>query len=153
MKGDKYDDGAPDPLVVRCPQCGGTARYIGTGCVTTYQCNTCGCKFLPKDKYSISLRVCPVCGARLYYDYMNRCWYCVYCNYTFIESPTVADDKSQPPLSRKDITYGWVCPKCGRVYSPDVKECWNCNYLTTINVSGCINQSSSEDTKSENHDK
>ena len=23
--------------------------------------------------------------------------------------------------------YGWICPRCEKVYSPDVKECWRCN--------------------------
>ena len=22
---------------------------------------------------------------------------------------------------------GWICPKCGRVFSPDTFECWYCN--------------------------
>lgn len=22
---------------------------------------------------------------------------------------------------------GWVCPKCGSVYSPHASECWRCN--------------------------
>ena len=28
---------------------------------------------------------------------------------------------------------GWICPKCGRVYSPNTKECLTCNnpLLTT----------------------
>ena len=32
----------------------------------------------------------------------------------------------QPALS---VTYsaGWICPKCGRVYSPQTAECWWCN--------------------------
>lgn len=25
------------------------------------------------------------------------------------------------------IATGWICPKCGRVYSPDTSECWFCN--------------------------
>ena len=23
--------------------------------------------------------------------------------------------------------YGWICPICGRVYSPNQPECYNCN--------------------------
>ena len=23
--------------------------------------------------------------------------------------------------------FGWVCPKCNRVYSPTISECWPCN--------------------------
>lgn len=26
--------------------------------------------------------------------------------------------------------YGpWICPKCGAVYGPEVKECWRCNRI------------------------
>lgn len=25
------------------------------------------------------------------------------------------------------MNYGWICPKCGKVYSPATMECWNCN--------------------------
>lgn len=26
---------------------------------------------------------------------------------------------------------GWVCPKCGHVYSPSTPECWTCNAPST----------------------
>ena len=25
------------------------------------------------------------------------------------------------------INYGWICPKCGSVYSPMTTECYKCN--------------------------
>ena len=25
------------------------------------------------------------------------------------------------------VKTGWICPKCNRVWSPDVLECWICN--------------------------
>lgn len=25
---------------------------------------------------------------------------------------------------------GWICPRCGRVYAPDTKECTWCNTIT-----------------------
>lgn len=27
--------------------------------------------------------------------------------------------------------YGWICPKCGKVYGPNVQECYNCNKTET----------------------
>ena len=32
----------------------------------------------------------------------------------------------------QDRPRGWICPKCGNVYSPDVTYCWKCNNLWTI---------------------
>lgn len=25
------------------------------------------------------------------------------------------------------FNYGWICPKCGNVYGPQVQECYKCN--------------------------
>ena len=27
---------------------------------------------------------------------------------------------------------GWVCPKCGSVYGPQVSTCWRCSVPTTV---------------------
>lgn len=36
------------------------------------------------------------------------------------------------------FNYGWVCPKCGSVYSPNTIECYKCNptnkTITSIDV-------------------
>lgn len=37
---------------------------------------------------------------------------------------------SPPGKPKKDEYYyplGWVCPKCGSVYGPNVSQCWRCN--------------------------
>ena len=36
-------------------------------------------------------------------------------------------------MNSNNYSYGWVCPKCGRVYSPSTFMCMYCNnYTTTI---------------------
>lgn len=42
---------------------------------------------------------------------------------------------SPPGKPKKDKSYyplGWICPKCGSVYSPSVSQCWRCNPPMTI---------------------
>ena len=29
----------------------------------------------------------------------------------------------------RGFNYGWICPICGRVYSPTQPECYNCNKI------------------------
>ena len=37
--------------------------------------------------------------------------------------------KEREPVS---IEYGWVCPKCGSVYGPNVSSCWHCTPQVVI---------------------
>lgn len=36
-------------------------------------------------------------------------------------------------MSNKQNNTGWICPKCGRVYSPNTTECPKCNNLKCNN--------------------
>lgn len=126
MKGDMYDDGTPNPLIVKCPVCGGIdiTAAIGTGQVR-YHCNGCNYTwFLQKQEITT--------GGPLQYA---------------PPSATAPSYSITTPVPAEHLKYGWVCPKCGKVYAPDVKECWNCNYLANITASGRINQSPSTETR------
>ena len=128
MKGDVWDDGSLNPLVVKCPICGCTdiGTMIGTGQVA-YHCRNCHHAWFGRgDEAGIT--------GPIQYDLSS----------TSVPSYSI----TFPFPMQSTVTYtGWICPKCGKVYAPDVKECLNCNYLANIKVSGQINQSSSAETR------
>lgn len=39
-----------------------------------------------------------------------------------------------PPNDYFDTPRGWVCPKCGRVYSPNTSMCWYCSGENVVNT-------------------
>lgn len=45
--------------------------------------------------------------------------------------------KPMPTCPR--VVYGWVCPICGSVYSPDTKECISCRNNRIANANCIIN--------------
>ena len=45
-------------------------------------------------------------------------------------SPTPCDPIGVP----QQLSYGWICPKCGRCLAPHVDSCPYCNSATTINI-------------------
>lgn len=132
MIGDMYDNGTPNPLVVKCPICGGIdiTAAIGTGQVR-YHCNGCNYTwFLQKQEITTGgpLQYAPPSASVPSYS---------------ITTPYNGGTERVAESPK----YGWICPKCGKVYAPDVKECWNCNYLANITASGRINQSPSTETR------
>lgn len=40
--------------------------------------------------------------------------------------------KSKNELNPSNRKTGWICPKCGRVYAPYIKECIKCNNKVII---------------------
>lgn len=140
MIGDMYDDGTPNTLIVKCPQCGGAqiVEYIGTGSVK-YRCNACGEEFSYTGiTGNESFRSCPNCGAMMSYDYIRGTWYCTSCG-CMVRDNIGMSDKTEATKEQyifaESPKYGWVCPKCGKVYAPDVKECWNCSQLASMRAS------------------
>ena len=108
MKGDMYDDGTPNPLIVKCPICGciDIGTMIGTGQVE-YHCRSCyHAWFARGDEVSTTS---PIQYSR--------------------PSATAPSYSITAPYNggAGSLRYGWVCPKCGKVYAPDVKECEHCN--------------------------
>ena len=153
MKGDMYDDGNPNPLIVTCACCGGVdiVGNIGTGSVK-YRCNACGKEFsytcIRGNDFS---HLCPNCATPMSYDYIHGTWYCTSCGCIARDNIGMSDktEATKEQHIAESPKYGWVCPKCGKVYAPDVKECFTCNYLANIKVSSQINQSSSAETRLE----
>lgn len=142
MKGDVWDDGSPNPLVVKCPICGCTdiGTMIGSGQVE-YHCHNCRHAWFARGDEAGTTG--PIQYAR--------------------PSATAPSYSNTPPMGNVEyhgavkgivtidnLPMGWVCPKCGKVYAPDVKECFTCNYnLANTKVSSQINQSSSAETHME----
>lgn len=129
MKGDVYDDGFPNPLVVKCPICGcaDIGTMIGTGQVE-YHCRSCHHAWFARGDEAGTTG--PIQYSR--------------------PSATAPSYSITTPMPAEYPKYGWVCPKCGKVYAPDVKECFTCNYFAHMNASSRTNQSSSAETHIEN---
>lgn len=138
MKGDMWDDGSPNPLVVKCPICGCTD--IGTMIgwdrlnIIATTANTLGLRARDEVSTTGPIRYSPPSATSP--------------SYSITTNPLFTDEHANS--NGQKYSYGWICPKCGKVYAPDIKECFTCNHLSNITVSGQVNQSSSAETQMEN---
>lgn len=57
---------------------------------------------------------------------------CQECNHTWTDfektqmPPITAWPNMEEAISVEPLNYGWICPKCGRVYSPSTSQCLFC---------------------------
>ena len=92
-----------------CPKCGSfhTQKNVAI-CLTTYPC-----------QYNFR---CVDCS----HEWTTHEWY---------------DDglpyQPQPENPNPYKEYGWICPKCGRVYAPHMSWCTNCNGTYSPNIVYC----------------
>lgn len=97
---------------VPCPKCGSTHTEIDVSCVlTTYP---------PQYRYE-----------------------CIDCNHiwTGFGEAKIGPITSWPDLEQgvsvEPLNYGWICPKCGRVYSPSTSQCLFCGGTYSPNIVYC----------------
>ena len=99
---------------VPCPKCGSTHTEIDVSCVlTTYP---------PQYRY--------------------QCLDCKHIWTGFGEStigPITSWPDLKPGISVEPFNYGWICPKCGRVYSPSTNQCFHCEGGFSPNIVYCGN--------------
>ena len=95
---------------------------------------------------------CPKCGScRTTLDvscvltsYPSQYRYeCMDCNHiwTGFGEAKIGPITSWPDLEQgvsvEPLNYGWICPKCGRVYSPSTSQCFHCGGGLSPNVVYC----------------
>ena len=106
---------------VPCPKCGSTHTEIDVSCVlTTYP---------PQYRY--------------------ECLDCKHIWTGFGESkigPITSWPNLEPDISVEPLNYGWICPKCGRVYSPSTSQCPFCGGACSPNIVYCGPNNGTRDT-------
>ena len=101
-----------EPATVLCPKCGGKHTAFNTMCVLTT---------FPEQ-------------------YQHKCSDCGH-TWTDFKAQPIGPMQSWPSLEYEDVTpvgqMGWICPKCGRVYSPTTSQCLFCGGAYLPNVVYC----------------
>ena len=100
------------PTTILCPKCGGKHTAFNTMCVlTTYP-----------EQYQY---ICSDCGHRWTGFEANKI------------PPVTNWPDLEPAIAVEPLNYGWICPKCGRVYSPTTSQCLFCGGAYSPNIVYC----------------
>lgn len=73
---------------------------------------------------------CSICGA----DMMSKTggnYYCPKCGFAVNDLVYRPQSCDMPLPENFGVRYGWICPRCGKVNSPDTRIC-DCTYSNTI---------------------
>lgn len=104
------------------------------------------------SNYKDVVNTCPKCGSThvqmdptlalttypVQFNFM-----CQECNHTWTDFektqfPTrTAWPNLEQDISVESFNYGWICPKCGRVYSPTTRQCLFCGGTYSPNIVYC----------------
>ena len=95
---------------------------------------------------------CPKCGSRHVYvdpsciltSYPAQYRFiCADCDHVWASSqeskigPITSWPNLEPGIAVEPLNYGWICPKCGRVYSPSTSQCFYCGGGSSPNFVYC----------------
>ena len=96
-----------------CPKCGSRHVYVDPSCILT--------------SYPAQYRfICTDC------DHVWTSW-----QESKIGRPITSWPDSEPGVTVEPLNYGWICPKCGRVYSPSTSQCLFCGGTYSPNIVYC----------------
>ena len=73
-------------------------------------------------------------------QYRYECLDCKHIWTGFKESkigPVTSWPNLEQGISVEPLNYGWICPKCGRVYSPSTSQCFHCGGGLSPNIVYC----------------
>ena len=103
---------------------------------------------------------CPKCGSRRVAmdvscvlttyppQYRYECFDCGH-TWTGFETTQIGPITSwpdlEPDVSVESLNYGWICPKCGRVYSPSTGQCLFCGETYSSNIVYCGSNNGTKD--------
>lgn len=99
-------------VVNTCPKCGSTHVQMGMSCVLTSN----------PPQYSFKCKHC------------DHIW----SGFEAHKIPPVAAwPNLESDIAVEPLNYGWICPKCGRVYSPTTSQCRFCGGTYSPNIVYC----------------